>query len=86
MPTRTHKCKLAGGGAGILSAILVIVQTKPIFELGQEFGRSNSYMKLGRNQVKNDKVREHTKEGTDGQAKNNRDPGAQITLNLLEAA
>ena len=39
----------------ILVAILVIVRrTKPIFELGQEFYKSNSYMKSGGNRVIND--------------------------------
>ena len=39
----------------ILVAILVIVhQTKPIFELVPEFDKSNSYMKFGGNWVIND--------------------------------
>ena len=39
--------------AAISSAILVIVrQTKSIFELEQEFDGSNPYMKFGRNQIK----------------------------------
>ena len=36
----------------ILAAVLVIFhQTKPLFELGQEFDESIQYMKFGRNRV-----------------------------------
>ena len=44
--------------AAILLAILFIIcLTKPIFQLGREFDKSNPYMKFGRNSMKNDQVR-----------------------------
>ena len=41
--------------AAIMSVILVIIrQTKPVFELEREFNGSHPYMKFGRNPIKND--------------------------------
>ena len=38
-----------------MSAILIIVgQTKPVFELEREFDGSNPYMEFGSNPIKND--------------------------------
>ena len=63
--------------AGILLAILVIdLWTKPIIKLKREFVRSNPYMKLRGNPIKNGGVRVTMDKGTDrwpdGQAKKNR--------------
>ena len=50
----------------ILSSIFVIVRrTKFVFEIEQEFDGSNSYMKFGRHQMKNDYVRVTTTADTD---------------------
>ena len=48
-----HKREPTSGA--VLTAIMFSVhQTKPIFNLGQEFDNSNPYMKFGRNWVIND--------------------------------
>ena len=52
--------------AAILLAILVIgCRTKPIFKLERKVDESNSYIKFGRNLIKNDWVRVTTKADTD---------------------
>ena len=56
MTTTADERKLIG--AAIFSAILAIVgRTKLIFKFEPDFNTSNPYMKIGRTQNKNDKVR-----------------------------
>ena len=52
---KRYSYEMLTSAKAILSAILVIVRgTKPIFELGREFGGSTPYKNFGRNQVIND--------------------------------